>query len=32
MPDQPFDLILLVVYFAYGLAFFGMGITMALGG
>ena len=30
MPDQPFDLILLVVYFAYGLAFFGMGLTLAL--
>ena len=30
MPFQPFDLVLLVVYFAYGLAFFGMGLTLAL--
>ena len=30
MPDQSFDLVLLVVYFAYGLAFFGMGLTLAL--
>jgi signal transduction histidine kinase len=27
---QPFNLILLIVYFAYGLAFFGMGLTLAL--
>ncbi len=25
-----FDLVLLVIYFAYGLAFFGMGLTLAL--
>jgi signal transduction histidine kinase len=30
MSGQSFDLILLVVYFAYGLAFFGMGLTLAL--
>jgi signal transduction histidine kinase len=30
MPGQSFDLVLLVVYFAYGLAFFGMGLTLAL--
>jgi len=30
MAGQSFDLVLLVVYFAYGLAFFGMGLTLAL--
>ena len=30
MASQSFDLVLLVVYFAYGLAFFGMGLTLAL--
>jgi predicted Na+-dependent transporter len=30
MSGQSFDLVLLVVYFAYGLAFFGMGLTLAL--
>jgi signal transduction histidine kinase len=30
MSGQSFDLLLLVVYFAYGLAFFGMGLTLAL--
>jgi signal transduction histidine kinase len=30
MPSQSFDLVLLVVYFVYGLAFFGMGLTLAL--
>jgi signal transduction histidine kinase len=30
MSGQSFDLFLLVVYFAYGLAFFGMGLTLAL--
>lgn len=30
MVGQSFDLVLLVVYFAYGLAFFGMGLTLAL--
>ena len=30
MTGQSFDLVLLVVYFAYGLAFFGMGLTLAL--
>jgi signal transduction histidine kinase len=30
MIGQSFDLVLLVVYFAYGLAFFGMGLTLAL--
>jgi signal transduction histidine kinase len=30
MNGQPFDLLLLVVYFAYGLSFFGMGLTLAL--
>ncbi len=30
MPGQSFDQVLLVVYFAYGLAFFGMGLTLAL--
>jgi len=30
MAGQSFDVVLLVVYFAYGLAFFGMGLTMAL--
>jgi signal transduction histidine kinase len=28
--NQSFDLVLLAVYFAYGLAFFGMGLTLAL--
>lgn len=28
--NPPFDLTLLIVYFVYGLAFFGMGLTMAL--
>jgi signal transduction histidine kinase len=30
MSGQSFDMVLLVVYFAYGLAFFGMGLTLAL--
>lgn len=30
MTGHSFDLVLLVVYFAYGLAFFGMGLTLAL--
>jgi signal transduction histidine kinase len=30
MANQSFDFVLLVVYFAYGLAFFGMGLTLAL--
>jgi signal transduction histidine kinase len=30
MSGQSYDLFLLVVYFAYGLAFFGMGLTLAL--
>jgi signal transduction histidine kinase len=30
MSSQTFDMVLLVVYFAYGLAFFGMGLTLAL--
>ena len=30
MSGQSFDLVLVVIYFAYGLAFFGMGITLAL--
>jgi signal transduction histidine kinase len=30
MAGHSFDLVLLVVYFAYGLAFFGMGLTLAL--
>lgn len=30
MQAQSFDIVLLVVYFAYGLAFFGMGLTLAL--
>ncbi len=30
MAGQSFDLVLLVVFFAYGLAFFGMGLTLAL--
>jgi signal transduction histidine kinase len=30
MPSLPFDSILLLVYFIYGLAFFGMGLTLAL--
>jgi signal transduction histidine kinase len=30
MSGQSFDLVLLVIYFAYGLAFFGMGLTLAL--
>ena len=30
MAGQTFDPVLLLVYFAYGLAFFGMGLTMAL--
>jgi hypothetical protein len=30
MSGQSVNLVLLVVYFAYGLAFFGMGLTLAL--
>jgi signal transduction histidine kinase len=30
MSGQSFDILLLVVFFAYGLAFFGMGLTLAL--
>ncbi len=30
MSGQSFNLVLLIVYFAYGLAFFGMGLTLAL--
>ncbi len=30
MAGQSYNLVLLVVYFAYGLAFFGMGLTLAL--
>jgi signal transduction histidine kinase len=30
MSGQSFDLVLLVVFFAYGLAFFGLGLTLAL--
>jgi len=30
MAGQSFDFVLLVVYFVYGLAFFGMGLTLAL--
>ncbi|MGZ6250237.1 MAG: hypothetical protein ACXWMC_11535, partial [Syntrophales bacterium] len=30
MSGQSFNVVLLIVYFAYGLAFFGMGLTLAL--